>query len=54
MAKAHAHSLEVTDEVWKRVEPLVPQPVRVPQKQYKRAAGGQQRRKSAEKWWPAL
>ena len=39
MAKVHAHSWEVTDEFWKRVEPLVPQPVRDPQKQYKRAAG---------------
>ena len=39
MAKAHAQSWEVTDEFWRRVEPLVPQPVRDPQKQYKRAAG---------------
>lgn len=33
MTKAHAHSWEVTDEFWKRVEPLVPQPVRDPTKQ---------------------
>ena len=39
MAKAHANSWEVTDDFWKRVEPLVPQPVRDPNKQYKRAAG---------------
>ena len=38
MTKAHAHSWEVTDEFWKR-EPLVSQPVRDPQKQYKRAVG---------------
>ena len=39
MAKAHAHSWEVTDEFWQRVEPLVPQPVRDPNKQYLRSAG---------------
>ena len=39
MAKAHANSWEVTDEFWSRVEPLVPQPARDPDKQYKRAAG---------------
>ncbi len=39
MAKAHAHSWEVTDEFWKRVEPLIPQPVRDPNKQYLRRAG---------------
>ncbi|MBZ0226778.1 MAG: IS5 family transposase [Comamonas sp.] len=39
MAKAYANSWEVTDEFWKRVEPRVPQPVRDPDKQYKRAAG---------------
>lgn len=40
MTKAHANSWEVTDEFWRRVEPLVRQPVRDPDKQYKRAAGG--------------
>ena len=39
MSKAHANSWEVTDEFWKRVEPLVPQPVRDPSKQYLRSAG---------------
>lgn len=39
MTKAHANSWEVTDEFWSRVEPLVPQPVRDPGRQYKRAAG---------------
>ena len=39
MAKAHANSWEVTDEFWKRVEPLVPQSSRDPSKHYKRAAG---------------
>lgn len=39
MAKARANSWEVTDEFWKRVEPLVPQPQRDPDKQYKRAVG---------------
>jgi transposase len=39
MAKAHANSWEVTDAFWKRVEPLIPQPVRDPDKQYKRAVG---------------
>ena len=40
MTEAHAHSWEVTDEFWKRVEPLVPQTVRDPNKQYLRSAGG--------------
>lgn len=39
MAKAHTNSWEVTDEFWSRVQPLVPQPARDPDKQYKRAAG---------------
>lgn len=39
MAKAHAHSWEMTDEFWKRVEPLVPQPGRDPYKQHLRRAG---------------
>lgn len=39
MAKAHALSWEVTDEFWKRVEPLIPQPARDPTKQYLRRAG---------------
>ncbi len=39
MAKAHANSWEVTDEFWKRVEPLIPQPTRDPARQYLRRAG---------------
>ena len=39
MAKAQADSWAVTDEFWKRVEPLVPQPVRDADKQYVRRAG---------------
>ena len=39
MAKTHADSWVVTDEFWKRVEPLVPQPVRDMNKQYVRRAG---------------
>ncbi len=39
MAKAHANSWEVTDDFWKRVEPLIPQPARDPLKQYQRRAG---------------
>ena len=39
MTKAHANSWEVAEEFWERVEPLVPQPVRDPNKRYKRAAG---------------
>ncbi len=39
MAKAHAHSWEVTDEFWARVEPLVPKPQRDPNKVYQRSAG---------------
>ena len=39
MAKAHAHSWEVTDEFWARVAPLVPPPVRDPSKEYRRSAG---------------
>jgi transposase len=31
---------EVSDEFWKRVEPLIPQPERDPGKQYRRKAGG--------------
>lgn len=40
MAKTHAQSWEVTDEFWKRVEPLIPQPARDPAKQYLRRPGG--------------
>ncbi len=36
---AQAHSWEVTDESWGRVEPLVPQPARDQNKQYLRSAG---------------
>ena len=39
MAKAYASSWEVTDEFCARAEPLVPQPVREPLKQYRRRAG---------------
>lgn len=39
MAKAQADSWVVTDEFWKRVEPLVPQPARDPNKQYVRGVG---------------
>lgn len=39
MTKPHIPSWEVTDEFWKRVEPLVPQAVRDPNKQYLRRAG---------------
>ncbi len=38
MTKAHAHSWVVTDEFWKRVEPVVPQPARDPTKEYLRCA----------------
>ncbi|MBB5017728.1 hypothetical protein HNQ59_000998 [Chitinivorax tropicus] len=30
MTKTRAHPWEVTDEFWKRVEPLIPQPSRDP------------------------
>jgi len=30
MTKVHANSWEVTDALWSRVEPLVPQPARDP------------------------
>jgi hypothetical protein len=39
MAKAHADSWTVTDEFWKRVGPLVPQPVRDAHKQYQSRPG---------------
>lgn len=39
MTKAHAHSWEVTDEFWARVEPLVPVVQRDPGKVYQRRAG---------------
>ena len=39
MAKAHADSWAVTDEFWKRVEPLVPQPMRDVNKLYARRPG---------------
>lgn len=39
MAKAHVDSWVVTDEFWRIVEPLVPQPVRDPNKTYARSAG---------------
>ena len=39
MAKARASSWEVTDAFWQRVEPLVPQPARDPNKQYLRGSG---------------
>ena len=39
MGKAHADSWAVTDEFWKRVEPLVPQSVRDTGKQYVRRPG---------------
>ena len=39
MVKVRLNSWEVTDKVWTQVEPLVPQPVRDPDKQYKRAVG---------------
>jgi len=39
-------SWEVSDEFWKRVEPLIPMVERDPAKEYKRAPGGGRRRKS--------
>ncbi|MCY1366608.1 hypothetical protein D9M68_748860 [compost metagenome] len=39
MPKPKASSWEVTDEFWRRVEPLIPQPERDPAKQYRRQAG---------------
>ncbi len=39
MAKARANSWQVTNEFWARVQPLVPQPQRDPNKLYKRQAG---------------
>lgn len=39
MAKAPAHSREVPDEFWMRMEPPVSQPMRNPGKQHKRATG---------------
>ena len=39
MPKTRAHSWVVTDEFWSRVEPLVPQPVRDPNKTYLRGVG---------------
>lgn len=39
MAKAHANSWEVRDVFWERVDPLVPNPQRDPNKLYKRSAG---------------
>ncbi len=39
MAKAHVDSWVLTDEFWRIVEPLVPQPIRDPNKTYARSAG---------------
>ena len=39
MAKTHANSWDVTDEFWERVEKLVSERVRDPDKQYQRRAG---------------
>ena len=54
MSKAHANSWEVTDEFWKRAEPLVPQPVRDANKQYKRAVGAGRRSKPARLVFEAI
>ena len=54
MAKAHAHSWEVTDEFWARVEPLVPQPQRDPNKVYQRQAGAGRPPKSARLVFEAI
>ena len=40
-------SWEVTDEFWKRVEPLVPVRARATDKVYKRKAGGGRKQKDA-------
>ena len=49
-----AKSWEVTDEFWKRVEPLVPARVRVKNKQYKRSAGGGRKQKDARLVFEAI
>lgn len=54
MAKAQTHSWEVTDEFWSRVEPLVPKPVRDPNKQYRRSAGAGRPPKAARLVFEAI
>ena len=39
MTRKRVQSWVVTDEFWQRVEPLIPQPVRSPDKQYSRKPG---------------
>ena len=47
-------SWEVTDEFWKRVEPLVPVRVRATDKVYKRKAGGGRKQKDARLVFEAI
>lgn len=49
-----AKSWEVTDEFWKRVEPLVPVRTRAADKTYQRSAGGGRKRKDARLVFEAI
>src|SRR3989304_5336832 len=49
-----AKSWEVTDEFWKRVEPLVPVRTRAPSKTYQRKAGGGRKQKDARLVFEAI
>ena len=49
-----AKSWEVTDEFWKRVEPLVPIRTRVANKTYQRKAGGGRKQKDARVVFEAI